>query len=213
MISLALLLAFAAAPCDCPPIAVSRDQVLVAAEERASRGEGFVVCGYSEERRAEVVVASEFEIFRCGGDKPILTFGAIDTALLRQIPSGLDVTEVANWPFGADWSWIEVPIYRWQLAYGATAAPERSVVLTPPAISKERLDALYQWYGDLVRQPAETRAEQTEEAVGRVFAAALADDRFRPLFKDMREALALDGISAEIYNKAEALLASYTGTP
>jgi hypothetical protein len=210
MIGLALALMFVAGPCECPQVAASRDLVL-ATEAPASHGGGFVVCGYTRERQAEVVVASEFEIFSCGGDKPMLTFGATKTALLRATPIGLEVTEVSNWPFGNEWRWVEVPIYRWELPYGKTAAPERTVVLTPPKIPTEQLDALFRWYGDLARQSAEVRrAAQSEEAVGRLFAAALTDeDRFRSIFKEMREALSLDGHSAEVYSEAEAMLASY----
>lgn len=210
MIGLALALMFVAGPCDCPQVATSQDLVL-ATEAPSSHGGGFVVCGYTEERRAEVVVASEFEIFSCGGDKSILTFGATKNALLRATPTGLEVTEVSNWPFGNDWKWIEVSIYRWQLPYGKTAAPERTVVLTPPKIPTEQLDALFRWYGDLVSQSAEARrAAQSEDAVGRLFAAALTDDdRFRPIFKEVPEVLSLDGHSAEVYSEAEATLASY----
>jgi hypothetical protein len=51
MIGLALALVFAVGPCDCPQAATSRDLVL-ATEAPASHGGGFVVCGYTVERRA-----------------------------------------------------------------------------------------------------------------------------------------------------------------
>ena len=118
-----------AAQCHCPPTALSRDPIAV--PHSPTSGAGFVACGFTEDRRGEIVVASELEIFACGAKgQALLQLDATQTALLRATSAVLEITEVSRWPFGRDWEWVEVPIFKWRLAYGAETIPAREIVLT-----------------------------------------------------------------------------------
>jgi hypothetical protein len=210
MIGLAVTLVLAALPCTCPGSSQSREQVLVARSPDSDHG--LIVCGYTEERDSEVVLASEFEVFSCERDKkPILALGATETARLRVTTLGLEVTEVSNWPVGEGWRWEPVPLYRWVLPFESSAPPLREIVLQPPVVTRAQLSELAVWYDRLLRASQDERAEQSEEAVARLFVAALAGDAaFQRLFRAMPGEFGLDGHAAEIYSEAEIILALHT---
>jgi hypothetical protein len=201
---LALLLGPAVlADCGCPPTADST-RLLITVGTSAN---GLVACGYEDERRARSVVASEFQIFRCAGTEPLMEFGALRKAILRNRGSVLQVTEVEEWPFGKQWKWVLVPVYEWHLSVDDPQPKVFRTLTATPQATRAEIDALVREYRHWLSQPRATRSYYSLETyVARLFTAAIAGDRdANALFLTMSEDdVGLDGASSETYHLAMA---------
>lgn len=184
------------ADCPCPLTASSRTPILATTD--------LVVCGHQDEIRGDAIVADELEIFSCESTQPLLAFDALQTAILRTRGNSLDVVEVAQWPFGKDWQWIEVPLYEWQL-HAADVQPQRQILpLPPPAITADQIRTFLTGYKHWIAEDPKTRSyDSAEENVARLFVSAIAGDpEAIALFLNMPEAAGLDGAAAEVYSEA-----------
>ena len=103
------------ASCRCPEAALS-SHLLVSVPAATAGMHGLVACGHEDARQATMVIASEFQIFRCESSTPVLEFGALQSAQLRARGAALEVVEVERWPFGRDWKWMDVPVERMLLS-------------------------------------------------------------------------------------------------
>ena len=178
--------------CRCPPGAQSRNLLIAVSTPNG----GVVACGYEDERRVDTVVASEFQIFRCGGDVPVLEFGALQSAILRETAAALEVREVERWPFGRDWQWVQVPVYEWHLSASDPEPQSRRTVTALPQVAQRAIDDF----------TANVRSyDSAEEYVARLFTSAIAgDDEAEALFLTMSDNAGLDGAAAETYGQAIA---------
>jgi hypothetical protein len=147
---------------------------------------GFVACGYLDSRDGDVVRASEFDVFACGSDVPLVELGATQTALLRSRDGGLEIVEVANWPFGDEWKWIDVQIWRYVVKPGQPFAVTKTFILEAPRITRRDVEA----------------AKDREELIGRLLAAALSGSASaRTALIELRPKI-LPGHDAEVYAEA-----------
>jgi hypothetical protein len=199
------VLAFVAGPmvmadCRCPPGAVSKAVLLTVGTSES----GLVACGYEDERQGETVVASEFQVFQCGGTNPLLDFGALQTAVLRGSGAELLVTEVELWPFGEHWKWVRVPVHERRLSVKDPQPHVRRTVTALPEVTRTEIAAFIREYRQWLSLPRATRSyEPVEEYVARLFTAAVAGDRDADaLFVSMGEDAGLDGAAAEVYGLA-----------
>ncbi len=201
---LPLLLASAPpGPCPCPESigATAGAPPLLVVPAAPGRGPGLVACGYAETGPHSGVRASEFEVFSCGHTKALLTFDALQTATLRRRGRALEITELARWPFGSDWQWVDVPLWRYLVTQGSTPAVRKVFLLAPPSLSPERIAAVHRDYAEALGTRGAPR--RNEDLVGRVLAAALAGDpSARTALAEMRDTLALDGAVAEVWQEA-----------
>src|SRR2546425_902685 len=98
------------AGCDCPASAVSSHLLVTV----PAQGRGGVVAGGDEEgKRGRVVRASELEVFACGNSKSLLGFDAVQTVTIEPVGASFRIVEVSQWPFGAHWRLVEVPVAEW----------------------------------------------------------------------------------------------------
>lgn len=191
-----LLFAVGLAACDCPPDAIVRRALLTAGSDR-----GFVVCGHSEPARNGVITGSELEIFACDAPKALFWFGGVQTARIERRGTGLRVVEIAHWPFGKNWTWIDMPVLEWTLEAGMKPPAPRAIA-PEPAITAAQVDAFLERYRALLR--AGSAAD--EEIVGRLFAAAMSGNRTAAdLFRTMERDAHLDGGAGEAYKSAQEL--------
>ena len=204
LLLLPLLLALTpAGPCPCPESigATAGAAPLLVVPGAPGRGPSLVACGYAEPSPHAAIRASEFEVFSCGHKEALLTFGALQTATLRRHGRSLEITELARWPFGNDWRWVDVPLWRYVVTPGTPPSVRKVLLLAPPALSPERIAAVLQEYAEALGSGGVSL--KTEDLIGRVFAAALAGDpNARTALAEMRETLALDGASAEVWKQA-----------
>lgn len=199
---LPLLLA-SAAPCSCPAGVGGTDGVsrILVVPATSPRAPGLVVCGYAESNSQGLLRASEFEVFSCGTTHALLTFDALQAATLRTAAGALEITEVAKWPFGRAWQWIDVPLWRHLITPGTPPTMRRELLLSPPALSQEQIASVLRSYADAAAGHSDSLG--TEELIGRVFSAALAGDvTAQAALAEMRDTLRLDGAYAEAWHRA-----------
>lgn len=204
-------LAIQQASCPCPESigaeAGSRPLVVVAASPGRP---SLLACGYLESSDAGVVRASEFDVFSCESDKPVLSFSALQTATLRRDGQSLVITEVERWPFGPKWKWIDVPVWRYLVKPGTTPAVAKTLVLHPPVLTPRQIsEALSLYVASLSEKGS---FEHYEDVIGRVLAAALTGDEASRLalqgIRRVRPAW-LDGAAAEFFHQALRTYQSY----
>jgi hypothetical protein len=191
------------ATCRCPE-AASSSHLLVRVPPAVPGQSGLVACGCEDERHAETVVASEFQIFRCGSSRPLLEFGALQTAHLRPVGAALEIVEVERWPFGAGWKWIDVPVYQLQLTAKGFEPNHRRTLRLRPAVRPPEVSKFLQEYTQWLSTPSGVRSyASAEELVARLFTATVAGDQgAEKLFLRMRDDAGLDGGAAEVYSMA-----------
>jgi len=190
-------------PCPCPESigATAGAAPLLVVPGAPARGPGLVACGHAEPGSNSAIRASEFEVFSCGHAEALLTFGALQTATLRRHGLSLEISELARWPFGNDWQWVDVPLWKYVVTPGAPPAVRKEFLLAPPSLSHERIATVLQDYSEALGSSGAPR--RNEALVGRVLAAALAGDPIaRTVLAEMRDTLALDGAAAEIWQQA-----------
>ena len=192
------------ATCRCPEAATSRHLLVVVGATVARAEGGLVACGHEDQRDGDALVASEFQIFRCGGSTPLLEFDALQTARLRPIASSLQVVEVERWPFGVGWRWIDVPVYEWLITADDPKPGARRTLRIGPSVRPAEISAFLTVYRHWISTPVSHRSdESTEEFVARLFTATVAGDpAAEKLFVRMRDDAGLDGAAAEVYSMA-----------
>lgn len=201
-----MLSASVAGQCRCPDGAWSRN-VLITVHNGSDAG--LVACGSEDERHPDRIIASEFQVFECAATKPLLEFGALQTAILRARGPVLQITELERWPFGKAWEWVQVPIYEWHLSSGQGQVPLRRTLPARPAVSEAEVRAFIREYTQWLSVDANQRSNRAEEYVGRLFTSAVAGDpRAEALFLTMTEDAGLDGAAAETYSEASDTYAS-----
>lgn len=188
---LLLLARDAFADCACPSTASSKTMLLST--------DTLVVCGFEERRENTVLVASEFEIFRCDSDHPMLELGAERTAKIEYRDGALHVVEIDHWPFGKKWEWIDVPTFAWRIEPHAERAEVVRLPLTKPQVRAEEIRSMLISY----RRALEQHEVIDEEVVARLFTAAVAGDAEAE--RSFLQMTGLDGHAAEVYGAAIAL--------
>jgi hypothetical protein len=190
-----------------PPLIVIYD-----AERRPS----LIACGYLHARQSQdKVTASEFQVFRCGSDVAILTFGALQRCILESMPSKMKITEISRWPFGLNWSWVDVPIWQYMVYANVGRPIEKRIVLSPPILSKRQVEDTLKNYALLRQSLASEKnrlalAADLENMIGRILVVALmGNPRGRRHLESMRSELTLDGHMAEIHSEAVSIYNSY----
>lgn len=192
--------------CPCPAsISAEAGSEALAVVRNRMHDPVLVACGYRDSK-ADVypVVASEFQVFRCGSGRSLLSFNANETCTLEIVKNHLVVTRVEKWPFGPAWRWIKVPV-RTYITDGQS--PDRVVtrtVLKLPSLTKRQIGDALDYYARHINQTS--FEDDYEDVVGRLLAAALTGSAAaRQALLEMPTVLSLDGASAEIYQDAVAL--------
>jgi hypothetical protein len=205
--SLLLALSGQAPPCVCPAnIGGAAGDPPIAFVAASGNQPGLVACGYSE--RATVGLTSEFEVFSCGSPKSLLTFGALESAFVEVKGEQLIATQVSRWPFGRNWQWVWVPMWRYMVTRGAPPRVDRMFILQAPSLSPEEVKEALALYSRN-RQPA-PQPENYEDIIGRVLAAALAGSgEAQWALAHMRNAIVIDGHAGEVWQQAEEFYQSY----
>jgi hypothetical protein len=170
-----------------------------------------IACGDLSERLApDRARAEEVAVYACGTSEPILSLSPLDAAEVHEVPSGIEVFELASWPFGKGGEWIDVPIWKDAVAVFPELGPrvERTFVFAPPHLSAEEIRAAVAAYASWLRKP--DAVEDPEAMAGRVLAAALAGNA------EARHALAswdsdtrVDDDLAETWSDASQLYQAY----
>lgn len=154
--------------------------------------------------------AEEVSVYLCGGTEPTLALSPLEPAEVRAVGNGLEILELASWPFGAAGEWIDVPIWRNSIVLFPELGPrvERSLAFEPPRLSSAEIRAAIENYARWLRAP--DAVEDPEAMAGRVLAAALAGNA------EARNALAswnadsrVDDELAEVWTDASELYQAY----
>jgi len=131
------------------------------------------------------------------------------------MPSKMKITETSRWPFGLNWSWVDVPIWEY-MVYADVGRPiEKRMVLSPPILSKRQVEDTLKNY-TLLKQSLASKtnrlalATELENIIGRILAVALMGNKEgqRDL-ESMRSELSLDGHMGEIHSEAVSIYNSY----
>jgi hypothetical protein len=167
-----------------------------------------IACGYlDKEKSQKQVIASEFQVFRCGHDKALLTFWALQTCILEAMQSKLVITEISPWPFGANWAWVDVPIWRYVVSTDVDLPIDKKMVLSPPSLSKQQIEETFNKYFLLkqtfLSNKKEISGTELEEIIGRMLAVALMGNAegLRYL-AEMSKNLRFDGYISELHGDA-----------
>jgi len=170
-----------------------------------------VACGDLSERLApDRARAEEVAVYACGTPEPVLSLSPLDAAEVHEVPGGLEVFELASWPFGKAEEWIDVPVWKNAVAVFPDLGPrvERTFVFQPPKLSAEEIRAAVVGYASWLRKP--DAIENPEAMAGRILAAALSGNA------EARHALAswnadtrVDDDLAEIWTDASQLYQAY----
>jgi hypothetical protein len=191
---------------------------LIAVHSRANQP-GLIVCGDLEKRRSErSVVASEFDVFQDGSDKPVLEFGALRQAEIVAHDKSLLVTEIVNWPFGPRWEWTDAPLLEYVIDTGSPPAVKQRIVLKPPKHTPSEIRAVLRKFEALRKSHTPPNSEDAiGDLIGRLMVAALGgSEEASTAFRRMGVWLcSLDPFNAEFaetYNLAVDVYNSYFGT-
>ncbi len=194
----ALLFARGVSGCVCPPTAASQEMIV--AVTTGAGASGLVACGDKEFDQRGSITASNFEVFNCGARQPILYFDAVVTARLYSHRGTLQIVQIAKWPFGEEWQWLDVPVLEWWLQPADGAAPPPRLVAPRPSVTLAQVNKFLAEYRQMVRG----RRAADEEIVARLFAAAMTGNHEAALlFRTMREDARLDGAAGETYSYAQ----------
>gem|GEM_PF-2496110 len=188
------------AACRCPASAISGHFLVTT----PAHGHGGVVaCGYEDSRRGKVVRASEFQVFRCDRSEALFALSATHSATLEPVSGVLRVVEIAHWPFGPRWKWMEVPIAEWLIDSDFSTRHVPRPRLPKPLVTKGEVQDFLRHYRAWLASPKRDHAN-AEDLVGRLFAAATTGDaEARRLWLSMRSDAGLDGAASEDYATAE----------
>ena len=174
---------------------------------RRGRGSGTTPC---ERRAPDGARAEDVAVYACGTPEPILSLSPLEVAEVHEVPGGLEVFELASWPFGNGGEWIDVPVWKDAVAVFPDLGPrvERTLVFVPPRLSAEEIRTAIADYASWLRKP--DVVEDPEAMAGRVLAAALAGNA------EARHALAswnaesrVDDDLAETWSEASQLYEAY----
>lgn len=168
-------------------------------------------CGDLSERLApDRAVAEEVAVYACGTPQPVLSLSPLEAAEVREVPGGLEVFEMASWPFGPGGEWIDVPVWKNAVTVLPDLGPrvERTLAFVPPRLSADEVRAAIAGYASWLRKP--DAVEDPEAMAGRVLAAALSGNT------EARHALAswdsdtrVDDDLSEIWTDASQLYQEY----
>ena len=206
--------------CPCPigtDYAASSALVTVSS---SSTQPGLIVCGYLDKRRdKDSVIASEFGVFECRSNKPILELDALRSASVVAQANGLFITELTYWPFGPGWKWIDVPVREFVIAAGAPPVVKERFVLNPPRVLPSQIRAVLRAFEALRRSKVSSRDEARqlktlENLIGRLLVAALSGDTgASTAFRSMRDWLNSlerpNAGGADLYDVAEDVYNAY----
>jgi hypothetical protein len=133
----------------------------------------------------------------------LLALSATHSAALEPTGGALRVIEIAHWPFGLHWKWVEVPIAEWLIDSHAVKGQMPRPRLPKPRATKAEVRNFLRDYRAWLASPKRDYAI-AEEMVGRLFAAAVTGDaEARRLWLTMRSDAGLDGAASEDYATAE----------
>ncbi len=198
--------------CPCPPRAAGAAPEAPLAQALDALGVPVLVaCGELIERLApDRARAEEVWAYVCGAIEPTLALSPLEVAEVHAVDGGLEILELASWPFGAAGEWIDVPIWRNSVVLFPELGPrvERSLAFEAPHLSAAEIRAAIEDYARWLRAP-DTLLEP-EAMAGRVLAAALAGNA------EARNALAswnansrVDDELAEVWTDASDLYQAY----
>jgi len=196
--------------CPCPESigaeAGSKPLIVVASQGTPS----LLACGYLESSDTDVVRASEFDVFSCASDKPVLSFSSLQTATLQRDGRSLVITEIERWPFGPEWKWIDVPVWRYVVTPGTTPVVAKASVLRPPVLTPTQISEALGVYDASLSERGSFA--NYEEVIGRVLAAALTgDEASRLALQGLHRAAPawLDGAASEFFHQALSTYQTY----
>ena len=203
--------------CECPQSigAPSGSSPLVVTGELDNL-ENLVACGYLMVRQGrDKVTASEFQVFRCGATNPLLTFSALQTCRIESFASKIKITEISRWPFGLNWSWVDVPIWEYTIYSDINRSLDKRMVLSPPTLSKQQIEGTLKDYA-LLKQSLPSNegnsalAKKVENMIGRMLALALTGNaEGQRHLEIMGFELSLDGYLRELHSEAVNILSIY----
>ncbi len=162
--------------CLCPPRGVGGAPEPPLARVLDTAGEpSLIACGDLVERFSpERAKAEEVAVYACGTAEPVLALSPLEAAEVDARADGIDVLELASWPFGTAGAWIDVPVWKSAVAIFADLGPriERTLAFVPPRLSAGEIRAAIEAYTLWLRAP--DSIEEPEAMAGRVLAAALS---------------------------------------
>jgi hypothetical protein len=204
------------AGCSCPTelLVPAVTHPLIAVGGRRAGDAGLAVCGSIEKRKSDVdVIAAEFGVFACPSKERVLEFDALQRAEVLASDGRLRITELTNWPFGADWKWIDVPLREFTVVPGTPPTVFRRTVLARPKLTSTQIKLVLNEFRSFRRSRVD-KEENLANLVGRLLAVALTGDGASiSAFREMRTILnsldPFDAESAELYNAASDVYKEY----
>ncbi|HEV7667754.1 MAG TPA: hypothetical protein VGS22_04460 [Thermoanaerobaculia bacterium] len=170
-----------------------------------------VACGDLSERLApDRARAEEVAVYACGTAEPVLSLSPLDAAEVHEVPGGVEVLELAPWPFGKGGESIDVPIWKNTVALFPDLGPrvERTFAFVPPQLSAQEIHAAVEDYARWLRKP--DAFEEPEAMVGRLLAAALSGNaEARHALSSWNAETRVDDDLAEIWTDASQLYQEY----
>jgi len=170
-----------------------------------------VVCGYREKGQPSGdLVSYEFDVFRCGSEKSLLTCGALQPCRIHVAADRLVITLLARWPFGKNWKWVDRAVWEYSFTTAGGDKPAKRMVFSAPGLSAAQVGQAFSAYDKCLKAGRGAELELLEEAIGRMLVAALSGDAAaQKTFFSMPTALGLDAHAAEEYRDATELYDDY----
>ena len=198
--------------CPCPPRVVGGDPDAPLAVTKDTLGlPVLVACGDLSERLApDRARAEEVAVYACGTPQPVLSLSPLEAAEVREVQGGLEVFELASWPFGPGGEWIDVPVWKNAVSILPDLGPrvERTLAFEPPRLSAEEIRAAIAGYASWLRDPE--AVEDPEAMAGRVLAAALSGNaEARNALASWNSETRVDDDLSEIWTDASELYRAY----
>jgi hypothetical protein len=143
-------------------------------------------------------------------------FDALRRAELTSEPGRLLVTEVAQWPFGPDWKWIDVPLSKFVITTGTPPEVTQRIVLDPPALTPVQIKEVLNDFESLRKSKVgEDDRAKMGNLVGRLLGAALtgdaaAIDAFQAMQKWLESLEPFSTECAALYDDAREVYRLYT---
>jgi hypothetical protein len=162
-----------------------------------------IVCGWLDDVivMQKHLIASEFDVFKCGDSNPIIRFGALDRCEISLQSDSIIIYETIRWPFGKGWKWQDVKFIKYVISREGTVE-SKEYVLTPPSLTKEEIESGLS-YLEKQFQAANLDYDSQIQVIGVAFTLALTGNKeARDYLENIRTLLHTDGHVGETASEA-----------
>ena len=175
------------------------------------------VCGSLLKRTDQrSLIGTELSVIACRSGETLVEVDGQRRAVVAAEPDRLLITEMTQWPFGADWRWIDVSLRKYVVTAAEPPVVTEKTVLTPPSLSSAQIKQVLADFESLRKSKlAAGDGAKLLDMVGRLLTAALTGDAaaveaFRAMDKWLESLEPYSAECAERYDDAREVYKIYT---